>query len=506
MFEPLQFPAPMESKVRFIEETPPDQIVEATLKELRTGTSPAELLAASALAVTRSTDLPADHHGGPIHPVAGVFAVYETARRLRDDWALMPVLHNVALSNKHIHSPAMGPAIMPKIEPRDSVRGPEATSEAFVAAIRDLKPNSAEQFLLALLERKKPGEVLDLMLRAAIRRNALDDHYFLYPVFAARALDCIGWEWAPVLLRKVVRYLATNARSLPNPEAGFNVNYVRRNVAAYSGFDEVENLLDSHRLLDNDIRQKTGNDESEIIGELGQHIGALDEYAGIPEKLAQALTDGLSLDGAGEALSIAAGMILLRTDYGNPFDVHLHTDVNARRYILGIDGVSQRNKILALLGWATGPEVRLSENKMVWPVRPERSSTAPSAPSQEGLLESVTESITERNSRSFFEAADNHVEQMLAGPGIQKTIGLARQYADSGYDPGAFFERMGELVCLDDFSEMHAFKGQQVVFEEYENTREPYRWVHLVSAAKIAACSHGMGQSIYQQARHHLAI
>ena len=49
---------------------------------------------------------------------------------------------------------------------------------------------------------------MEVLMAVALPRNALDDHYFLYPIFAFRGLDEIGWEHAAVLLRPPVRYLA----------------------------------------------------------------------------------------------------------------------------------------------------------------------------------------------------------------------------------------------------------------------------------------------------------
>ena len=56
--------------------------------------------------------------------------------------------------------------------------------------------------------------------------------------------------------------------------------------------------------------------------------------------MAEALAEGLSLDGAGEALSIGAAGLFLRSLTGNPMDVHLHTSANLRRYLLRLDGVT----------------------------------------------------------------------------------------------------------------------------------------------------------------------
>ena len=136
----VELPETMEAAVRFVEATPPARIVEETIARLDAGGAASDLLAASALAVSRSTELPADHHGGPVHPVSGVHAIHHTGSWLTGDWAKMPVVHSVALANRHIHSPEMGPAIMPSLSP-DSPKGSrEEQLEAFRHAIRSLEP------------------------------------------------------------------------------------------------------------------------------------------------------------------------------------------------------------------------------------------------------------------------------------------------------------------------------------------------------------------------------
>jgi len=72
----------MEPLVQFIEETDPGQILEATLGKLRSGMPVKKLLTASALAVTRSSDLPPGHHGGPLHPLVGLHALHHTVERV----------------------------------------------------------------------------------------------------------------------------------------------------------------------------------------------------------------------------------------------------------------------------------------------------------------------------------------------------------------------------------------------------------------------------------------
>src|SRR5438046_10212738 len=93
------------------------------------------MLLASALAVVRSSDLPPGHHGGPLHPVAGLHAVRHIAARLPGEYALLPVIQNVAVANNHIHSPAMGPFILADAMPVSEHDDLEVTFEAVLIGV-----------------------------------------------------------------------------------------------------------------------------------------------------------------------------------------------------------------------------------------------------------------------------------------------------------------------------------------------------------------------------------
>ena len=123
---------------------------------------------------------------------------------------------------------------------------------------------------------------------------------------------------------------------------------------------------------------------------LGDTISQCHTYAEIPGRLGRALADGLSLEGAGEALSIGAAGLFLRSLTGNPMDVHMHTGVNLRRYLVQMDGLSRRNKLLSLLLWHTGPEVRSTQQRMEPTVQPDPEAVA-ALPyrTQEDLLDAI---------------------------------------------------------------------------------------------------------------------
>jgi hypothetical protein len=316
-------------------------------------------------------------------------------------------------------------------------------------------------------------------MTVAIPKNVLDDHYFIFPAFTWRALETLGQEYMSLLMRPTVRYVS------------------RFPIAP--GVPEIEALIEEHALLTRVTRQQSGADETDVIGRVGEAIGRCDVYADIPVLLATALADGLSLEGAGEALSIGAAGLFLRSLTGNPMDVHLHTSANLRRYLIGLDGLSLHNKLLVLLLWHTGPEIRSTQRRMQPAPQPDPDAVA-ALPyrTQDELLEALTESIYQQPPTDWAMVAN--LGQLRAAPEVKETVNLAQQYVQCGYDATALITRLAEIVCHDNFTEMHAFKHHQAIVEEFYATREPWRWLHLVSGAQAAAISFGKNMEIYEEA------
>jgi hypothetical protein len=275
------------------------------------------------------------------------------------------------------------------------------------------------------------------------------------------------------------------------------VRYVTRFPIA-PGIPEIEALLDEYQLLTRPLRQHSGADETAAIGSLGEAIGRCDVYADIPVLLSKALVNGLSLEGAGEALSIGAAGLFLRSLTGNPMDVHLHTSINLRRYLIQLEGLSLRNKLLLLLLWHTGPEIRSTQRRMEATPQPDMAAVA-ALPyrTQDELLDAIAESIYQQPPIDW--SAVTNLGQLRAVPEVKETVNLAQQYVQYGYDATALIGRLAEIVCHDNFTEMHAFKHHQAIVEEFYTTREPWRWMHLVAGAQAAAISFGKDMALYEE-------
>jgi hypothetical protein len=346
--------------------------------------------------------------------------------------------------------------------------------------------NKADHLFLWLWDNVPRIEAFDLLLSVAIPKNYHDDHYFMFPGTLWRAFETgvLDQAYLPQLMRPAVRYVTRNPVSPPNPMG--------------SPLGGIYKLIEEHQLLKRVLRQRTGDDETAAIGALGEAFGRVDDFANIPVLMAQALADGLSLEGGGEALSIGAAALFLRSLGGNPMDVHLHTSVNLRRWLLKLDGVSLRNKLLLLLTWHVGPEIRSTAGRMQPPPQPDMKAVAAlPARSQDELLGAIQHSIYNQPPTDWSQVTN--LGMMQAVPEVRKTVNLATQYMKNGYDPQAFIACLAEIVCHDNFTEMHAFKHHQAVIEEYNNTREPWRWMHLVCGAQAAAISFGKNMAVYEE-------
>ncbi|MGA7260512.1 MAG: hypothetical protein WBX30_06410 [Stellaceae bacterium] len=481
----VQFPDAIEPLVQFIEDTPPSEILDRALDKLRAGVPTQTMLTASALAVTRSTEMPPGHHGGPLHPLAGLYAISKTVERLEGEQRFVPVLQHVALTNKHIHHPAMGPYALLEFEQEDA-RGVEAAKAAFLMAVGRGEWNKADHVFLWLWDHAPRIEAFDLLLSVAIPKNFHDDHYFMFPGTMWRAFETgvLDKELLPVLMRPAVRFVTRSPVAPNNPMP--------------SPLPQIEALIEEHGLLQRIYRQRSGEDETAAIGQLGEAIAAVDVFSDIPVLMAKALASGISLEGAGEALSIGAAGLFMRSLGGNPMDVHLHTSINLRRFLLRLDGISLKNKLMMLLTWQSGPEIRSTAGRMEPYPQPDMAAVA-ALPrrSQEELLDAIQHSIYNQPPTDW--STVTNLGMMRAVPEVKETVNLATQYMKAGHDPQAFIARLAEIVCHDNFTEMHAFKHHQSIVEEYHATREPWRWMHLVCGAQAAAISFGKNMAVYEE-------
>src|SRR5262249_5550119 len=158
--------------------------------------------------------------------------------------------------------------------------------------------------------------------------------------------------------------------------------------------------------------------------------------------------------------------------------------------LLRLDGISLKNKLMLLLTWQSGPEIRSTAGRMEPYPQPDMTAVAAlPARTQEALLDAIQHSIYTPPPTDWAQVTKLAVMRWVQE--VKEPVNLATQYVKSGYDPKALIARLAEIVCHDNFTEMHAFKHHQSIVEEYHATREPWRWMHLVCGAQAAAISFG---------------
>src|SRR2546427_12605609 len=101
-----------------------------------------------------------------------------------------------------------------------------------------------------------------------------------------------------------------------------------------ASLDDVDALIATFGLLEHDLRVATGDDEPAALTALADEIGRCHKFSEVPGMLARALADGVSLEGAGEALSVGGSTLFLRSPTGNPRAVQINTCATPRRYRL----------------------------------------------------------------------------------------------------------------------------------------------------------------------------
>lgn len=345
----------IQALVEWVEDVHPAAIVAEALAKVEAGVDGTSLVAAACLAAARSCALPAmgGHHGGPIHPISGASGVLRAAgilsSQLDGEWDAVPVMHLLVLVNKHINAPdgrrwgedghvpggQWRRAGLVQLSPPSSLELPQdKAGVALLAALQDEDPEAAERALLAFIgptaasAHQVRGELMDILLRVSNAYNLFDDHYFNFPLYAYRTLDAIGWEFAPVILRVAVRYLAneivppkgpdvealrlqgvsTRQYSSP-PRLDFPrvllrdclcVQDLRPPRSLYgrssTGWEELMAMVDQNPSLDLDeVSHIALPNEEHVVAALGDAIGHVDKFVAIPPMIVGAVANGLSL-------------------------------------------------------------------------------------------------------------------------------------------------------------------------------------------------------------------
>jgi hypothetical protein len=297
-------------------------------------------------------------------------------------------------------------------------------------------------------------------------------------------LEIAGQEWAHTLLRQSVRYCATTERKM-----------IERDQARSDIRTELPKLLDQYRLAD--LMPGTNLGDDTWIEELARTIfhGSRPQAA---DAVAQSIRDGYAPEAIGEAMSIAANMLVLHDPgrpaqwsnadkpagscHGDSVGVHASDAANAWRNIVRVS--NPRNVVASLIVGAfhTGGQSERS-NKEPYPF-PEHLAEIRSDDAA-GLL-------------SEADAAIRANDQFRAAAAIAK-------YGQSGHAPRQAFDLLLKFAASEDGA-LHAEKYYQTASAEFATTRPAFRWRQLVALARVTASEYGHRSAGYEAAKKLLGV
>jgi hypothetical protein len=316
-----------------------------------------------------------------------------------------------------------------------------------------------------------------------IVREEPDVHRVVLSWRAWDILQLTGEEFARPLLRQSVRYCVNN-----------EIDMKRRNRSPSGVRTLLPRLLDEYKLPEA-AHGKT-KPEAKWVDDLARQIFAASPHAAA-NAVAAALGEGFAPEAVGEAISLAANLLVLhdggRTSsndpnkprdsvHGDSVGVHASDSANAWRNIARV--TNPRNRVASLIVGAyhtAGQKGRVKDD----PHMTRDEVEAVGTDDAEALVKLLREAVEGRNQT--------------------RSAAVVQRWADAGHSPTPIFDALRRYAVSEDGA-LHAEKYFRTVTEEFAATRVEFRWRHLVALARVSASECGWPAPGRQQARELLRI
>jgi hypothetical protein len=462
---------PLEPLVGLLQDTPLPKLMPALVEKLKTGTDLKTLTAAAALANARTFG-GNDYVG--FHTFMALAPAYEMARELPKERQALPVLKVLYRNTSRIH--AFGGRAKEMLHAVAAAELPKGKSggEVLQAATRTGKYEDAES-TFAAMAKGPPGEAFNHLQFSV--EDEVDVHRVVLAWRAWDTLSFTGKEHAHTLLRQSVRYCVHHEQNRLN--RGHPESEIRR---------VLPKLLDQHKLLAKPLGQRSAEDS--WVEQLAQQIFA-GSRAQAAEAVAAALAEGFSPQAVGDAISLAANLLVLhdpgRKQYttpekpagsvhGDSVGVHASDAANAWRNIARV--TDHRNTVASLIvgafhtagqsGWVT---------KEPWPYA-------------EQLEKIKTKDCHELLSQT---------EEAIKAKDQARAAALVHRYGELNFAPRCMFNVLLRFGTSEDGA-LHAEKYYRTVSEEFASSRPAFRWRQLVALARVTASEYGRPAPGYEEA------
>jgi hypothetical protein len=471
----------LEPLVGLMQETAPDKLQPKLVEKIKSGTDLKTLVAAGALANARTFG-GQDYVG--FHTIMALAPAYEMARELPESLRPLPVLKVLYRNSNRIQDfGGRKKEVLHPVEPRALENG--ADREGIVqAATRSANFDRAEQ-TFAALSKEPIGEAYNHLQYAV--QDEVDVHRVVLSWRAWALLDFTGEQHAHTLFRQSVRYCVKSEQ------------HSRNNKRRTSPIRSVlPKMLDQYGLLGRELGKRKADDV--WVDELSRTVfsGTREQAA---DAVAAALAEGFDPEAVGEAISVAANLLLLHDPgrderrvsmkngkkpvgscHGDSVGVHASDAINAWRNIARVS--NHRNSVASLIVGAFHTAGQSGR------------STKQPYPLAEHL-----EQVRGKDPEKLLQAADSAIRDKDQF----RACAIVQRYGELGHSARPVFDLLLRYATSE-FGALHAEKYYRTVSEEFVNTREAFRWRQLVGLARVTASEYGNKAAGYEDARGLLGL
>ncbi len=473
---PLQF-GDLEPLVSMLQEIPVDKLQSTLTDKLKGGMTLKSLVAAGALANART-------FGGEDYIGFHTFMALAPALKMS---ALMPAgaealpVFKVLYRNSNRIQEFGG-------RESETLHGLSASSPVSVPtecalhdAIRAKDTNHAEQILSAFAS-QDPRQALNALL-PAVQDNP-EVHRTVLPYRAWDMQEIVGTQHALTLLRQSLRYCV---QAEPHRRAEWDEHGKM-----------LVDLIDEFHLDGREPGTKPAEDS------FLQHLSTTFATASPKDSAraaASALAEGFQPSVVGEAISLAASLLVLRdrgrlpqwedrlkpagSVHGDSVGVHASDSANAWRNLAGVS--SGRNAFACLIIGA-------------WQVARDRDNP--------GNLQDTPlpvkyhlDRLAGLDGETLLVRLEDAIQNNLQG----HATAIVQQYGSLSLPADRLFKSMLRYAVSEDGA-LHAEKYFQTVWDDFHSTRPSVRWQHLVALARVTASEYGKPAAGQAEARELLGV
>ncbi|MCA9065324.1 MAG: hypothetical protein KDA96_19785 [Planctomycetaceae bacterium] len=466
----------LESLVSELQQTPAEQVQSLILQRYREGTSLRTLTGAGALANARTFG-GEDYIG--FHTFMAFAPALNMSRRLPSDAAPLPVLKVLYRNSARIQE--SGGSASEVLHALSGSPVADGDDQKLRQAVMGHEVAQSEQILSSLAARD-PRAALQALL--PLVQDNPEVHRTVLPFRAWAMLDIVGEEHALTLLRQSLRYCLQSE------------SYRRAEWDEHAAL--LTRLMDEFRL--HRWTPGTAIADDDQIRHLSEQFATASPNDAA-RAAAETLAAGYAPSQVGEALSLAASLLVLRDGgrlpqwetplkpagcvHGDSVGVHASDAANAWRNLADVTTGSSALSCLLIGAWQVARDRMSGGHLLEQPLPTARLLNEVAATDADQLLAQLDEAIR------FNQQAH--------------ATAIAQKYGMLGLAPDPIFATLLKYAVSEDGA-LHAEKYFQTVSDDFQSTRPSLRWQHVAALARVTASEYGRPAEGQAQARDLLGL